>query len=220
MSLVTLKKKTAAKYNSMSANRSGFSLNGTYRNQGYVGQDTLGRSLPKTPMNGNVPRGHGGCCGTYKVGTIVQSCVTSTNDPSVIKASVVGTSGQLSVQNKWVRRPQPYAVVKPDSNNNINTQQDYIARMQQKAILEAKTAETACTSTAPNSCDALMQVFFARKGKSNVFKRSKDVCNVTKDLSGESKSQGLYLLNLTKQCYENDIYQFTRNTRSDPLPGN
>jgi hypothetical protein len=138
----------------------------------------------------------------------------------VLKASVVGTSGQLSVQNKWVRRPQPFAVVKPDSNNNINTQQDYIARMQQKAILEAKQAEDSCTSTAPNSCDALMQVFFARKGKSNVFKRSKDVCNVTKDLSGESKSQGLYLLNLTKQCYENDIYQFTRNTRSDPLPGN
>lgn len=220
MSLVTLKKKTAAKYNSMSANRSAFSLNGTRRSQGYVGQDTLGRSLPRTPMSGNVPRGHGGCCGTYTKGTIVQSGVTCTNDPSILKASVVGTSGQLSVQNKWVRRPQPFAVVKPDSNQNINTQQDYIARMQQKAILEAKNSETACTSTAPNSCDALMQVFFARQGKSNVFKRSKDVCNVTKDLSGESKSQGLYMLNLTKQCYENDIYKFTRNTRSDPLPGN
>lgn len=220
MSLVTLKKKTAAKYNVMSANRNGFSLNGTHRSQGYVGQDTLGRSLPKTPMVGNVPKGHGGCCGAYTVGTIVQSGVTCVNDTSVVKSSVIGTSGQMAIQNKWVLRPQPFSSVKPDSTHNLNTQQDYIARLQQAAILTAKENEAVCTNTADNSCDALMNVFFARKGKSNVFKRRKEVCNITKDLSGESKSQGLYLINLTKPCYENDIYKFTRDTRGDPLPGN
>ena len=88
MSLATLKKKTAAKYNNMSVNKPAFSLNGTHRSQGYVGQDTLGRSLPKTPMNGNVARGHGGCCGTYLRSNIVQSGVTSTNDPDIVKSSV------------------------------------------------------------------------------------------------------------------------------------
>ena len=55
MSEATLKRKTAVKYRNMSVgneskNNKGFSLNGTTRNQGYVGQDTLGRSLPKTIM--------------------------------------------------------------------------------------------------------------------------------------------------------------------------
>ena len=38
MSLVTLKKKTAAKYHNMSVNQPSFSLNGTHRSQGYIGQ--------------------------------------------------------------------------------------------------------------------------------------------------------------------------------------
>ena len=66
MSIVALKKKTAAKYNNMSVNtKEGFSLNGTRRLQGYVGQTSLSRSLPRTLMRGTTIRGHGGCCGTY-----------------------------------------------------------------------------------------------------------------------------------------------------------
>ena len=60
MSIATLKKKTAAKYNNASVNVPQFSINGGYRNQGWVGQTTLSRSLPKTPMVGNTPKGHGG----------------------------------------------------------------------------------------------------------------------------------------------------------------
>ncbi len=219
MSLATLKKKTAAKYNNMSVNRPSFSLNGTRRSQGYVGQDTLGRSLPRTPMNGNEAKGHGGCCGTYLRSNIVQSGVTSTNDPSVVKSTVTGTSGQLAT---WLHTPL-YNVAKPDATNNINTQQDYISRVEQQAIQAAaltKEVGNVCNVAKVNSCNLLPSDFIARKGKSNVFKRSKDVCNTTKDLSGSSKSQSLYVLQLTKKCYENDIVAFTRNTCGAPLPGN
>ena len=78
MSIATLKKKTAAKYNNMSVSEPKFSLNGGHRSQGWVGQTTLSRSLPKTPMVGNTPKGSGGCCGTYRVTPIVQSAVKST----------------------------------------------------------------------------------------------------------------------------------------------
>ena len=61
MSIATLKRKTQAKYNNMSVgNTHGFSINGTHRNQGYVGQTSLSRSLPRTLMKGNAVRGHGG----------------------------------------------------------------------------------------------------------------------------------------------------------------
>ena len=60
MSIATLKRKTLAKYNNMSVGQPQFSLNGTHRSQGYVGQTMLSRSLPRSLMKGNVIRGHGG----------------------------------------------------------------------------------------------------------------------------------------------------------------
>jgi|LauGreDrversion4_2_1035121.scaffolds.fasta_scaffold653528_1 hypothetical protein len=219
MSLATLKKKTSAKYNNMSVNQSGFSLNGTHRSQGYIGQDTLGRSFPRTPMNGTEARGHGGCCGTYVRSNIIQSCVTSTNDPTVVKSSVVGNSGQLA---KWLHTPV-YNVAKPDTTNNINTQQDYISRVEQQAIQTValtKTTDSECNIQKTNSCNLLPSDFIVRKGKANVFSSRKDTCNTVKDMTGASKSQSLYVIQLTKKCYENDIVKFTHNTMGAPLPGN
>ena len=95
MSIATLKKKTAAKYNNSSVNVPNFSINGGYRNQGWVGQTSLSRSLPRTPMVGNTPRGSGGCCGTYNLTPIVQSGVTSIDDNSVIKSSVISNNGMI-----------------------------------------------------------------------------------------------------------------------------
>jgi hypothetical protein len=149
----------------------------------------------------------------------VQSAVTSTNDPDVVKSSVKGTSGQLA---KWLHTPL-YNVAKPDTTNNINTQQDYISRVEQQAIQAnalTQTAGNVCNITKVNSCNLLPSDFISRKGKSNVFSRTKDVCNTVKDLTGASKSQSLYVLQLTKKCYENDIVNFATNIRRDPLPGN
>jgi len=43
MSIATLKRKTMTEYNRMSVGYTNFSLNGTRRNQGYVGQTMLSR---------------------------------------------------------------------------------------------------------------------------------------------------------------------------------
>jgi hypothetical protein len=114
MSIATLKKKTQAKYNNNSVGVSQFAINGTHRNQGYVGQTSLSRSLPRTLAKGNTPKGHGGCCGKYVVAPSILSAVTSTEDNSVVKSSVLSYNGMIATQYRWIRRPQPYTTVKPD----------------------------------------------------------------------------------------------------------
>jgi hypothetical protein len=136
MSIVTLKRKTQTKYNNMSVGEKQFSLNGTLRNQGYVGQTSLSRSLPRTLMKGNVAKGHGGCCGKFLQTPIVQSGVTSLNDPNVVKSSVLGTQGMINTHYRWIKRGEPFSTVKPDTNNNLNTQEDYITRLKKNTIKE------------------------------------------------------------------------------------
>jgi hypothetical protein len=135
MSIVTLKKKTQVQYNNMSVGcKNGFSLNGTYRSQGYVGQTMLSRSLPSTLMKGNVTKGHGGCCGKYPQNGIIQSAVTSLNDSTVIKSSVLNTSGMIKTKYRWIWRPQPYSSTKVDSFHNSNPQSDYISNLSVNTI--------------------------------------------------------------------------------------
>lgn len=94
MSIATLKRKSQTKYNNMSVNsQMGFSLNGTTRNQGYIGQTSLSRSITRTLMKGDTIKGHGGCCGTYLIDSVVKPCVTSLNDNTIIKKSVLNSSG-------------------------------------------------------------------------------------------------------------------------------
>ena len=123
MSEATLKKKTRTQYRNMSvgSKNGGFSLNGTRRSQGYVGQTMLGRHFPRTPMRGNEARGSGGCCGKYYRGTIIQSGVpfptgvtgnSANNNPQVVKPSVINNSGLIMTKYRWIRRPQPYSTFK------------------------------------------------------------------------------------------------------------
>ena len=121
MSIVALKRKTNTQYNNLSVNRNGFSLNGTHRSQGYVGQTSLSRSLPRTLMRGSTVRGHGGCCGRYPVyhinseGTGLGS--NTLNDPNVVKSSVLDTNGMIMTKYRWIRRPAPETSVKPDTTD-------------------------------------------------------------------------------------------------------
>jgi hypothetical protein len=133
MSIVTLKKKTQTRYNNMSVGSShGFSLNGTRRSQGWVGQTTLSRSFPRTPMKGNTPRGHGGCCGTYNTAPgIIQSAVTSLNDPTEIKSTVGTMKGMLEEKLKPYRN---YITVKPDSTQNSNNLWEYTINLGKTTI--------------------------------------------------------------------------------------
>jgi hypothetical protein len=145
MSEATLKRKSLAKYNNMSvgSKNGGFSINGTRRSQGYIGRGVLGLHFPRTPMRGNEPRGSGGCCGTYPRKTIVQSGVpyptningsTANNNPNVVKPSVLDTNGLLMTKYRWIRRPQPFAVVKPDTNLIQSTQQSYIENLSKNTV--------------------------------------------------------------------------------------
>jgi hypothetical protein len=134
MSVATLKKKTNQSYRVVSTGVPTFSLNGTHRSQGYVGQTSLSRSLPKTLMKGNVACGHGGHNGSYLITPIVQSAVISLNNPNVVKSSVVNTLGMINTKYRWIRRPEPYSVVKPDNTMNSNTQTDYITYLKKKTI--------------------------------------------------------------------------------------
>ena len=132
MSVATLKKKTQTQYNNMSVGSHGFSLNGTHRSQGWVGQTTLSRSLPRTPMKGNTPRGYGGCCGTYnKAPGIIQSAVKSLNDPTVVKSTVMTMKGMLEEKLTPYHK---FTTVKPDSTQNSNNLQEYIENLGKSTI--------------------------------------------------------------------------------------
>ena len=219
MSIVVLKRKTAAQYNNNSVNVPQFSLNGTHRSQGWVGQDTRGRSLPKTLMKGNVIKGHGGCCGKYPVRPIVQSAVTSTENPRVVKPSSLNTLGLISTKYRWIRRPQPYTVVKPDNNNNINTQQQYINNLQKQTILDSVSTGACNLPTVTNkfstsNCGGLT---LPQRPRSSACTFTKDFADVNKP---KFMTQSQYLMYIDKACSKNDVVYFTAKRQGAPFACN
>ena len=218
MSIATLKKKTAKSYKIMSSGFSSFSLNGTHRSQGYVGQTCLSRSLPKTMMKGNVACGHGGCCGTYKITPIVQSAVTSLNNPNVVKSSVITTTGMIENKYRWAKRPEPYAIVKPDSNNNLNTQNDYIAHLKRKTINKINNCNFNQSQPKTFCVSKYNQLF-----RSDLHpKRAVTICNNTVlDNYLVSSYTDDYLVTLDNSCStNNDTFFIANNSRNTPMIGN
>lgn len=136
MSIATLKKKTAAKYNNLSVDVPQFSVVGGYRNQGWVGQTSLSRSLPRSLRRGDTLRGNGGCCGTYTIANPVQNPdLCSKNNNQVIKKASMNTRGMLMSKYRWIRRPVPYTSVKPGSGNILyRSEGDYIERKSKTAL--------------------------------------------------------------------------------------
>ena len=114
MSLATLKKKTESKYRNSSVNLPGFSLNGCHRNQGYIGQTSLSRTV-----NPSI------CC---------------TEKNTFIKPSVLSNSGMLAKRNRWKLRPAPYSTTKEMDSFNNHTSGDYITYKRKAAITAAATS--------------------------------------------------------------------------------
>lgn len=104
MSIVALKHKTLSSKNISGANSGIFSINGTYRNQGYVGRNSFFR-----PM-----------C----------SCV---DDSKSIKPSVLSTKGMINTKYRWAKRGNPYTSVKV-VNSKGNAQGDYINKLKTSAV--------------------------------------------------------------------------------------
>ena len=207
MSIVALKKKTAAKYNNMSVNVQQFSINGGFRNQGWVGQTSMSRSLIKTPHRGATPRGHGGCCGTYNM-SIVKPLEPCTNNNEVVKSSVVSTDGMLDMKYRWIRRPAPYTSVKPDVNHNLNQQGEYINRIKKKT-LNATTRQ--CPSIPKQSCNLSCDLFKTRTSM------KAGIDNFTKDVGPIDQSE--YVSNTNDQCIlVDEEFQKEMNTKPSSTP--
>ena len=94
MSIVAMKRKSRGFNTPISGHgKDGFSLNGGYRNQGWVGQTSISRPAHKTLFKGTEPVGHGGHLGDYAVSILPGSCCL--NDSSVIKPSTLNTKGHI-----------------------------------------------------------------------------------------------------------------------------
>ena len=201
MSLATLKKKTQSKYNNMSVGVKQFSLNGTHRSQGYVGQTMLSRSLPRTLARGNTLRGYGGTNGHFIQYPSVISAVTSTEDPTVVKSSVLSNDGMIATQYRWIKRPQPFTSVKPDNTQHVNTQNDYIHYLQNKTIQKYNTCSKntkICTNT--YRPDLPLNI------------RNQSMFQFTKPKSAYiPMSQSEHLFNLHKKCVKQDYKHPTTN---------
>lgn len=143
MSIATLKKQSQVKYFDKVSSNKTFSLNGTRRNVGYVGQNNLMRSLKRTPYTRNGLPQTSSVYGNHLQG-IHNSGSCSNNDPNVIKPSVKNTKGMISSRFKFYKRPYPYSVVQPDDNSYLVSEQnqsDYIEKLKSINDCVPKNAE-------------------------------------------------------------------------------
>jgi hypothetical protein len=224
MSLVALKRKTAAMQN-LSSGQKGFSINGTHRSQGYIGQTSLSRSLINTPHGQTgAPEGHGGCCGDFSTTTNIRASETfSLEDENVVKKSVLSSTGMLSNRNRWLKRSAPYTSTKLTAGWT-NGQGDYIAYLKKKAAKCDPTQadkllnEKEVNSVAISKCTTTN---ITRKDGAPVFNKT-TVCTFTKPVSDyTSISQGEHIFKLHDKCADQDdvLFKIVSNTRRTPLLG-
>lgn len=202
MSIVTLKRKTNARYNNVSVNKPHFSLNGVHRSQGYVGQTMLSRHLVKTPMVGNIPKGYGGCCGSYTIKITYPAGINYQNDYKTIKSSVINTEGMIATKYRWILRPEPYATVKPDNNNNFHTQQDYVDKLRDQTMAQWNTMNNSLTNSktlTPEQCCNSNLGIFTKNYRDDL--RTNPLTALTKPATNyTSESQGEYIKSLRGDC--------------------
>jgi hypothetical protein len=199
MSIVTLKKKTEAQYNNMSVGQKGFSLNGTRRSAGYVGQDMLGRSLVRSLSRNGALKGHGGCCGKYPIHEIKTTPeMACLNDSAVVKSSSLNTNGLLMSRHRWIRRPQPFSTVKQDNTHNNNIQSSYIEYIARKAIVDGSNCHIV-TDTVVKTCPT----------------ECPPVTKPDKFMGAINAEE--YIRTITKKCTDNDDFKIPKTTQSLPF---
>ena len=223
MSIVTLKKKFQAQYNNSSVGLPQFSLNGTRRSSGYVGQDMLGRSLVRSLSRNGALKGHGGCCGAYptpEIKTSPEMC--GLNNPDVVKPSSLTTSGLFMTRHRWVRRPEPFSSTKPGQRLKNKTQSWYINYIIRKTVLHETLAKTpvldssGCNiigTTKPNNCCPFTKTHnYNANINSNKHPVSLKPAHYTGAISASQ-----YIRYLDKQCGVNDLYSQPRTIRGVPF---
>lgn len=199
MSIATLKRKSLAQYNNISVGQKAFSINGTRRSSGYVGQDTLGRSLIRSLSRGGALKGHGGCCGKYPIKQIMTSPeMACLNNSSVVKPSSLSNNGLIMTKHRWIRRPAPYSTQKPDATRNINDQSYYIDYLAKKTI--AADCHDAHGNTTISVC-------------------KKDCAPVTKavEFYAGARPSSEYIRKLHRKCANLDEFKLFKNIKSVPF---
>ena len=197
MSIVALKRKTEAKYKNVSVNEiNGFSLNGTKRLQGYIGQTSLSRHTSFTPMKGTVAKGHGGCCGTYEYGRTVRSAtMINVEDNKIVKGSVLNTSGMLAERDIC----NPCNVVAP----KMRDQSEFTKKLKSEAL--------ACdTSGARTECCKNTSLKISTLSKLNYAKAESDYV---------AMSSGEHIDKINKNCTDNDPFLVPMSVKRSPFAG-
>jgi hypothetical protein len=224
MSIATLKKKTMNQYNTLSVGtKGGFSLNGTHRSQGYIGQSTQSRFLSRTLMKGDTVRGHGACCGKYPTSNIVQTSVTSTENPNVVKPSVLGTRGMISKKYRWVLRPQPFSTTDKTDSHEWDSQSHYVQSKStriQTLIQQCNDAnpikDIPCRESCPKSCRPICSNNTNYNQLSNKIIITKP--HPTGDVHKQFLSQSAYIENkLRIKCSLHDIMRISTKTQKIPF---
>lgn len=113
MSIVALKRKSDIINSSISRNNQ-FSINGGYRNQGWIGQDSRGRYLSRTPFRGPLPMGHGEKNNSYNI-SITNGGKRQSNNSNIIKPSIKNLN-----LNKCYNNCTPEITVKNFPYNNTS----------------------------------------------------------------------------------------------------
>lgn len=231
MSEATLKKKSKVLYHSLSVGHNSFSLNGTRRPQGWVGQTSLSRNFPRTLARGSTLRGHGGNYGSFFKGsgnggndgnTGIVSGVIDYNDPNIIKGTVINNIGLIDTKYRWVRRPYPYAVVKPDTNLNINSSGQYTDNLQKSVLSSISDLPIVPYKNANSACLNNPELRKIMNIKYNNIDSLQSSCTNSKVVIGNNindvNSEGLYILSLDESCQAlNKTYP--KNTSGAPVIG-
>lgn len=224
MSIVTLKKKTQQLYNNASVNRgpNGFSLNGTRRSQGYIGQTSLSQSLPRTLARGNTPRGSGGNNGKFVIQPAITSGIVNFNDASIVKSSVLDNNGYLMTRFRWIRRGAPYTSVKPDLNNIQGTQQQYINNRQSCVVNQVDSSLTIKSKITANTCSGCKNLTNEQLPSHTTAQstHTRTVLHTKPEIAYVPNTQSAYLLSLDNQCTKTNVMNHVNHNRGAPLPGN
>ena len=181
MSLVVLKRKSQTKYSKISSKKGDFSINNPRRVESHSN-----KYQTQTPMKGNVPRGHGSCCGHYPI--VIHKSQYNNYDPHVREfvgdktntgVSVKNNRSSISTRNKWMKSTYPNYVVK---NMNAKDYSEYLNS------LNGET-ETSVEESVGTACNGLIHC--KKNVSKNIVKKTK-----TMDYSEYIKSKSF----LDKNC--------------------
>jgi len=205
MSLATLKKKTEHKYRNNSVSQPQFALNGTHRNQGFIGQTSLSRPNIGTPASGIAFHGYGSGGGKYLIHEVKTTSINTTENSNVVKTSVLSSKGMLEKRTQWVRRPNPYSSTKPGDALHQSSANDYIIFKRKMTLKKEEIDKN------NESCNLLPTTL-------NVDTKCCVPLLKTTEKIGVATSQGDYIFKLIGECANLDVSYIEYNQNSTKRP--